>query len=86
MDKSFNLAQSKEMYNDITFLQTKVLKRAISKIRKIGLPKQMEVMKSFVDDDVDLDLDFETTQKTTDEVEVVEQVEAQPSDEFSFNF
>ena len=86
MDKSFNLAQekNKDMYNDITFLQTKVLKRAISKIRKVGIPKQMEVVKSFVNDEVDLDVD----DVQPDVVVYYDKQSEQPSQDtdFSFNF
>lgn len=44
MDKSYSLSPSQSMYNDITFLQSKVIKRALHQIRKSPIHSQMSVV------------------------------------------
>ncbi len=50
MDKSYSLSPSKAMYNDITFLQSKVIRRALHQTRKATLHNQMEVVESIFEE------------------------------------
>lgn len=93
MDKSHSMSPAKAMYNDLTFLQSKVIRRALHSIRKVALHNQMEVAEDVVFSDEErevIDNSNESRESNFDfeETETVQESEPVTSQEEEdlFNF